>query len=84
MTDDALGRLIEGNPEQAAIDKKLRAEARAAEAAMAYDFANLHMPEDIRSRAKAWGMEAWAEVLWNNAFQAGYRQALRAEATREG
>ena len=52
-------------------------EKDAAKDQMAYEYANLHMPEDIRSRARAWGMEAWAEVLWNNAFQCGWRQAKR-------
>lgn len=57
--------------------KRLSAELRQAEAEMAYRFANLQMPEDIRGRARAWGMEAFCEVLWNNAFQAGFREALR-------
>lgn len=48
-----------------------------ANAAMAEQFANLLMPEDIRARARAWGMESFCEVLWNNAFQAGYREAMR-------
>ena len=56
------------------------AERRNAEAEMTYRFANLHMPADIRERARSWGMEAWAEVLWNNAFQAGYREAMRDRA----
>ena len=38
---------------------------------------NLVMPEDIRSRAQAWGMEAFCEVLWNSAFQTGFREARR-------
>jgi len=44
---------------------------------MAQRFAAIHMPEDIRERARAWGLGAWAEVLWNNAFQAGYREGRR-------
>lgn len=64
-------------------DKKLRQERERAEADMAWKYANLHMPEDIRSRARAWGMEAFCEVLWNNAFQAGYREALRARQEGE-
>lgn len=58
--------------------RKLEAEKRRADAEMALRLANLHMPEDIRSRAKAWRMEAFCEVLWNSAFQAGYREAMRA------
>lgn len=50
---------------------------------MAEDFAGLHMPEDIRSRARTWGMEAWATVLWSNAFQAGYRAGLRSPGAAE-
>jgi len=66
-------------PSNAEIEKqqRLRDERDRAEQAMAYQFANLQMPEDIRARARSWGMETWAEVLWNNAFQAGYREARR-------
>ena len=67
----------EKEPETVALEEAQRREARTAEAWMAYDFANLSMPEDIRERARAWGMEHWAQVLWSNAFQAGYRQAVR-------
>lgn len=59
-------------------------ERRKADAEMAYRFANLEMPEDIRSRARAWGMEAFCEVLWNNAFQAGFREAMRGRGGRDG
>lgn len=66
-------------PSKAEIEtqRRLRDERDRAEQAMAYALANLKMPEDIRERARSWGMEAWAEVLWNNAFQAGYREARR-------
>lgn len=66
-------------PDKAAVEteKRLIAEKRAADAEMAYHLANLAMPADLRSRARAWGMEAFCEVLWNNAFQAGYREAMR-------
>lgn len=66
-------------PDKSAVEteKRLIAEKRAADAEMAYQFANVAMPADIRSRARAWGMEAFCEVLWNNAFQAGYREAMR-------
>lgn len=63
--------------EQAEADARVEREQRAADAEMSVKFANLHMPEDIKSRAAAWGMSAWAEILWNNAFQAGYREAVR-------
>ena len=75
MTD--LLRHFKRDTEEEALAAKLAKEKRQADALMAYDLANLRMPEDIRSRARAWGMEHWAEVLWNNAFQSGYREALR-------
>lgn len=68
------------DPHKAEAEKKLIDERRRAEADMAYRLANLAMPADIRSRARAWGMEAFCEVLWNNAFQAGYREAMRDRA----
>lgn len=70
-----------GSVEEQALAKRLAQERAVADAAMAYAFANLHMPEDIRSRAKLWGMEAFCELLWNNAFQAGWREANRAKDT---
>lgn len=66
------GTLAEFQKKQALEDERRKADAE-----MAYRFANLEMPEDIRSRARAWGMEAFCEVLWNNAFQAGFREAMR-------
>jgi len=63
---------------------KLSAELRQAEAEMAYRYANLQMPEDIRSRARSWGMEAFCVVLWNNAFQAGFREAMRSRGEGNG
>ena len=89
-----IGKLHEehfGSEEEQRIAKKLAEERATANAEMAYRFANLAMPEDIRSRAKAWRLEAFCEVLWNNAFQAGFREAtrtpdpaqIRADAIRE-
>lgn len=66
-----------GSQEQQNLARRLGEEKARAAAHMAEKYANLHMPEDIRSRARSWGMEAFCEVLWNNAFQAGYREALR-------
>ena len=63
--------------------ERIARERAAAAQRMAEDFAGLHMPEDIRSRARTWGMEAWATVLWSNAFQAGYRAGLRASGAVE-
>lgn len=59
--------------------RRITREREEAARRMAEDFAGLHMPEDIRSRAKAWGMLAWATVLWSNAFQAGYRAGLKSQ-----
>lgn len=72
-----LDNFLRHDKHMAEAEKKLRDERQRADAEQAYRFANMHMPEDIRSRARAYGMEAWAEVLWNNAFQAGFREAMR-------
>jgi len=72
-----------GTQEQQALARQLAEERVRAECEMSRKFANLHMPEDIRSRARTWGMEAYCEVLWNNAFQAGYREALRTKEARD-
>jgi len=69
--------MFQRDPHEVEAQKKWQDERRRAEADMAYRLANLAMPADIRSRARAWGMEAFCEVLWNNAFQAGYREAMR-------
>ena len=85
-TDDALNSMFAwhsqhfGTFEQQETAKRLAQEKARADAEMAERYANLHMPEDIRSRAKSWGMENWAEVLWSRAFQAGYREAIRDRA----
>lgn len=75
-----------GAPDQAerAAAKALAEERDRANAEMALRFANLHMPEDIRARAASWGMSAWAEVLWNAAFQAGYREGIRDRIAARG
>lgn len=71
-----------GTAEEQELVKRLAAERARANAEMAEKLANLHMPSDILERARAWRMEAWATVLWNNAFQAGYREAMRDRAAR--
>lgn len=75
-----------GTAEEQALVKRLAQEKARANAEMAEKLANLAMPSDIRERARSWGMEAWATVLWNNAFQAGYREAMRdrADSQRSG
>lgn len=72
-----LAGLMGPTKEQIEFAKKLECEKRNGDAEMAWKYANLHMPQDIKTRARSWGMENWAEVLWNNAFQAGYREAMR-------
>lgn len=67
-----------GSPKEQEAVKRFALEKKAAEAEMAYQFANLQMPSDLRERAKSWRMEAFCEVLWNNAFQAGWRERDRA------
>jgi hypothetical protein len=66
-----------GSHEERETVARLAREKAAADAAMAYQFANLQMPEDIRRRAKEWGMDTFCEVLWNNGFQAGWRERQR-------
>lgn len=75
--------VFQRDPHEVEAQRKLQDERRRAEADMAYRLANLAMPADIRSRARAWGMEAFCEVLWNNAFQAGYREAMRDREARD-
>ena len=75
--------VLQHDPHEAEAQKKMQDERRRAMAEMAYRLANLAMPADIRSRARAWGMEAFCEVLWNNAFQAGYREAMRDREARD-
>ncbi len=71
-----------GKAEDQALAKRLTEEKVRAAVQMAEAYANLQIPEDILSRAKAWRMESFMTVLWNNAFQAGYRQALRDSAAK--
>lgn len=80
---EAFHRTFQPKPENE-LARRIAAEKARADASMAFKFANLQMPEDIRSRAKSWGMEAFCTVLWNNAFQAGYREALRSLGEVEG
>ena len=85
MTDqryECLEHVLPGTFASAAT-RQLSDERRRADAAMAVRFANLKMPEDIRARARVWGIEAWATVLWNNAFQCGYREAMRDHPTAD-
>ncbi len=70
----------EGKTEQKLADEKARADAE-----MAYTFANLEMPRDLRNRARAWKMEALMEAVWNSGFQAGWKERGRSRSdTAEG
>lgn len=69
------------------LERQRQIERRNAEAEAFNAMAYRAMPEDIRSRAKEWGLEAFICVVWNNAFQCGYlqsrRDAARAEAVEK-
>lgn len=56
-------------------------EAEAAEKAAKIEMANAliarEMPDDLRARAKAWGVEAFMDVVWLNAYGRGYCAAIR-------
>lgn len=53
------------------------AEKRAAEAQAFHAAAYREMPEDLRSRAKEWGVSSLIEAVWMNAWENGYKQAVR-------
>ncbi len=57
---ETIGKLHDalfGTAEERELAKRLAAEKARANANMAERFANLHMPDDIRQRAKSWGMQ---------------------------
>lgn len=61
-------------------EAKAEADARMAEAKaeMADALMSSEMPEDLRTRARAWGVEALMECVWINAYGRGYRRAMDA------
>ena len=60
--------------------QELNAEKVAAEKQAIVAEAYRHMPEDLRSRAKEWGVSALMEAVWLNAWNCGYRQSMRDSA----
>jgi len=62
------------------IDRRRRHERRSAEALALDAAAYQHMPEDLRNRAKAWGVSTLMDAVWLNAYCCGYLQRGRDEA----
>lgn len=88
MHRDDMQSLFHRQSEDARIAREARIaaedEARQAEAEIAREWANAQMPQDIKDRARAWGLEAFITVMWSSAFMAGYREGRRdREATND-
>lgn len=68
------------------LEHKRRQEQRTAEAQAFHAIAYREMPEDLRTSAKLWGVEAIMDAVWMNAWECGYKQAVRdaIEARKEG
>lgn len=62
------------------LDRKRDIERRNAEAQLFDATAYRDMPEDLRSRAREWGLEAFMCLVWSKAFQCGYIQSERDRA----
>lgn len=70
---------------EAQLADKRATEKRAAEAQAFHAMAYREMPEDLRNRAKEWGVSALMEAVWLNAWENGYKQACRdAAALKDG
>lgn len=65
------------------IDRNRRLERRNAEALALDAVAYREMPEDLRSRAKEWGVSALMEAVWMNGFRSGYLQRGRDASPRD-
>lgn len=65
------------NPVEAELSRKREQERRDADALMRDAAIYRSMPEDLRSRAREWRLEAFMCAVWSNAWQAGYLQAER-------
>jgi len=65
------------------IDRRRRHERRNAEALALDAAAYQHMPEDLRSRAKAWGVSTLMDAVWLNAYRCGYLQRGRDAQPRD-
>jgi hypothetical protein len=58
-------------------ENKLRLERLAAQAQAYHAQAYREIPEDLRTRAKEWGVSALMEAVWINGWDCGYRQCTR-------
>lgn len=57
---------------------KVRAEdMRRAQAAVFQAEAYRHMPEDLKTTAAAFGCSNFMQLVWMNAWENGYKQAMR-------
>lgn len=75
--DRQFANIFGRDPEEERLAEEREKERRKADALAMHHLANLQMPEDMKQRAKEWGLEAFMEAVWLNAFQCGYRQAVR-------
>jgi hypothetical protein len=66
---------------EAELEHKRRQEQRAAEAQAFHAIAYRDMPEDLRVSARNWGVEAIMDAVWMNAWECGYKQAIRDRST---
>lgn len=79
MTHEALFLKVledQNKPEAEALRKRDR-ERQEADALMRDAAIYRTMPEDLRSRARDWKMEAFMCAVWSNAWMCGYLQASR-------
>lgn len=74
--EDEFNRIFQPDPSSELAQKRI-AEKRAAEAQAFHAMAYREMPEDLRSRAKEWGVSSLMEVVWMSAWENGYKQAVR-------
>ncbi|WP_271024876.1 hypothetical protein [Rhizobium sp. RCAM05973] len=65
------------NKAELELEHKRRDEKRTAEAQAFHAIAYLSMPEDLKSRAKEWGVLTLMEAVWMNAWECGYKQSNR-------
>ncbi|TAX45978.1 hypothetical protein ELI02_30180 (plasmid) [Rhizobium leguminosarum] len=59
------------------LEHQRRQEQHAAEAQAFHAIAYREMPEDLRVSARSWGVEAIMDAVWMNAWECGYKQAMR-------
>jgi len=71
--------IFQPDPQNELEHQRLR-EKRLAEAQAYHALAYREMPADLRDRAKEWGVSALMEAIWLNAWDCGYRQAVRDRA----